>query len=202
MASEPAAVRDVGKRTSWASKRTKWDMRTPSGRPVAVRGKQVGELRHRLIFEPTEPVLDLKVVVARQVPPESGPLDLLQPRSGPFEPRLPGREDLLDLPLHLRIVQVAGIPQAPLPDRRLEPDLEHVAHRRCPVGSPAVPDAVVEGDDRPGRADHGHLAGMVLVTGDGALVDPTEVAAGDDQRPTRLDGHLARVVHELDVEGR
>ena len=100
-----------------------------------------------------------------------------------------------------RVVDVVGVPQPQLAHGRVEPDLEHVARLVGVVAPAAVPDPVMEQHHGPGRAGEPGLTGQVLVATDPGLVDPPQVGARHRQRAALLQGDLARVVHELDVEG-
>src|SRR6185312_14807879 len=119
--------------------------------------------------------------VAGQRAPEADPVGDLQPDLVPV-PAVVAAQDAADL----GVVQVGRVPGAPLRAGRAQTQLEHGARAAGQVGLAAVPDAVVADQQRAGRADHGGLAGEVLVAGDGGLVDAAEVAAGQHHGPAHV----------------
>ena len=104
----------------------------------------------------------------------------------------------------LRVIllgEVGNVPQATLPHRGVQADLEHVAHLLRAVDAAAVPQAVVSEDERARRAHHMLLPDDVLIAPDGALAHHPQVRAGDVAGAAHGRRHRVREVHQLDVEG-
>ena len=109
----------------------------------------------------------------------------------------------INLPLRLiALFHVLRIPQAQLAHSRVEAQLEHVTAAVGFVLASAMPNAVMQRQQRARLADHGDLPAHILVGGHIHLVDAAEVTAWQQQRPAHLQRHIVREVHQLNIKMR
>ena len=87
-----------------------------------------------------------------------------------------------------------------LPHRRVDADLEHVAQTVGAIDAAAVPDAVMQEQQRARRTHDVLLPADVLVTRDRRFADHAQMRAGNETGAAHLARHVVRVVHDLNVE--